>query len=541
MAITNIKTSGFSLAKRDDLTGDDFYDIQTIDNLVVAIVCDGVGSASEGAQAAKRVTTNLMRNFKTRPKSWSIEKSIRSFIQSINSILYQESILNYDAPEIVTTLALVVIQGNRLYGANVGDSRIYIQRNNTLKQLSFDHVMDEKGYENVLTQAIGIEKEVDIYYFENNITKGDKILLCSDGLYNTLDEETLAKDIEFGANFLVKKASKKANDYLLDDTTAVVLDIVENNEIAILKSLELPIPKTLKAKDNIDGYILQKPLIQNKRTWLCQKDNQDYVIKFPPLEAIDDANILELFIKEVWNAKRLQGDFFPNVIIPNNRSMRYYVMEAIQGTTLKNYLKQSTLHIEDSITLAKTLLKMEQYLIRLDLVHGDIKPENIMVVKKGDKLSFKVIDFGSIKEVFSIDSIAGTPSYLAPERFNGATINESTEIFAIGVTLYESLTKHYPYGEIEPFQIPTFHPPKPAIFYNQNIPDWLNSILLRSIVSDEDMRYKNYSEMMYELENTHQVKPFIQKELPLLQRNPLRTYQIGFYLMLFFNLYLLLK
>ena len=541
MAITNIKTSGFSLAKRDDLTGDDFYDIQTIDNLVVAIVCDGVGSASEGAQAAKRVTTNLMRNFKTRPKSWSIEKSIRSFIQSINSILYQESILNYDAPEIVTTLALVVIQGNRLYGANVGDSRIYIQRNNTLKQLSFDHVMDEKGYENVLTQAIGIEKEVDIYYFENNITKGDKILLCSDGLYNTLDEETLAKDIEFGANFLVKKASKKANDYLLDDTTAVVLDIVENNEIAILKSLELPIPKTLKAKDNIDGYILQKPLIQNKRTWLCQKDNQDYVIKFPPLEAIDDANILELFIKEVWNAKRLQGDFFPNVIIPNNRSMRYYVMEAIQGTTLKNYLKQSTLHIEDSITLAKTLLKMEQYLIRLDLVHGDIKPENIMVVKKGDKLSFKVIDFGSIKEVFSIDSIAGTPSYLAPERFNGATINESTEIFAIGVTLYESLTKHYPYGEIEPFQIPTFHPPKPAIFYNQNIPDWLNSILLRSIASDEDMRYKNYSEMMYELENTHQVKPFIQKELPLLQRNPLRTYQIGFYLMLFFNLYLLLK
>ncbi|SFV74630.1 Protein serine/threonine phosphatase PrpC, regulation of stationary phase [hydrothermal vent metagenome] len=541
MAITNIKTSGFSLAKRDDLTGDDFYDIQTIDNLVVAIVCDGVGSASEGAQAAKRVTTNLMRNFKTRPKSWSIEKSIRSFIQSINSILYQESILNYDAPEIVTTLALVVIQGNRLYGANVGDSRIYIQRNNTLKQLSFDHVMDEKGYENVLTQAIGIEKEVDIYYFENNITKGDKILLCSDGLYNTLDEKTLAKDIEFGANFLVKKASKKANDYLLDDTTAVVLDIVENNEIAILKSLELPIPKTLKAKDNIDGYILQKPLIQNKRTWLCQKDNQDYVIKFPPLEAIDDANILELFIKEVWNAKRLQGDFFPNVIIPNNRSMRYYVMEAIQGTTLKNYLKQSTLHIEDSITLAKTLLKMEQYLIRLDLVHGDIKPENIMVVKKGDKLSFKVIDFGSIKEVFSIDSIAGTPSYLAPERFNGATINESTEIFAIGVTLYESLTKHYPYGEIEPFQIPTFHPPKPAIFYNQNIPDWLNSILLRSIASDEDMRYKNYSEMMYELENTHQVKPFIQKELPLLQRNPLRTYQIGFYLMLFFNLYLLLK
>ena len=157
MASNKIKTSGFSLAKRQELTGDDFYDVKSIGNLTVAIVCDGVGSATEGAQAAQRVTKYLMNNLKIRPKTWSIEKSILSFTKSINEILYQESQVNYERSELVTTLTIVVIQGNRLFGANVGDSRVYLHRDNKLNQLSNDHSMDEPGYENVLTQAIGID------------------------------------------------------------------------------------------------------------------------------------------------------------------------------------------------------------------------------------------------------------------------------------------------------------------------------------------------------------------------------------------------
>ena len=74
----NIKTSGFTLAKGKQLRGDDFFDVKTIAGLTIAIVCDGVGSANEGAEAAKRVTTHLMNNFKNRPTTWSIEKSIKT-------------------------------------------------------------------------------------------------------------------------------------------------------------------------------------------------------------------------------------------------------------------------------------------------------------------------------------------------------------------------------------------------------------------------------------------------------------------------------
>jgi len=186
-----------------------------------------------------------MNNFKIRPKSWSIEKSIKTFIKSINSILYQESQINYERSELVITLTIVVIVGNRLYGANVGDSRIYLYRDSFIEQLSFDHAMDEVGFENVLTSAIGIEEEVEAHYFENRIDKDDKLLLCSDGLYNILSENRLEKGISLGASYLVKKASALMEDNLPDDTTAVVLEIEKVDERERLKQQELIISKKL--------------------------------------------------------------------------------------------------------------------------------------------------------------------------------------------------------------------------------------------------------------------------------------------------------
>ena len=545
MASKTIKSSGFSLAKRKELTGDDFYDIKTIGDLSVAIVCDGVGSATEGAAAAKRVTNFLMNNLKMRPKSWSIEKSILTFIHSINEILYKESQINYESSELVTTLTIVVIQGNRLYGANVGDSRVYLYRESKLNQLSNDHSMDEVGYENVLTQAVGISQEVEPFYFENILQKNDKILLCSDGLYNELNAEELEEGILRGANALVKKASKLTDDHLPDDTTAVVLEILQANELEILKRQELNIPKVLNKGDIIDGYSLEESLIQNNRTWLVSKKTKSYVMKFAPTEAVDDEAALDLFVREAWNAKRLKADFFPKAVIPKNRTQRYYVMQLFKGEDLDSYLSHKHVTIDDTIELAKTLLKMSQFLLKYDLVNGDIKPPNIMIAKDDDEnLEFKIIDYGSITEIFSNNTQAGTPSFLSPERFLGEAISESTEIFATGVTLYLALTGKYPYGEIEPFQTPSFKEAKPASFYNKNIPQWLDSVILRSIAIEKNERYSHYSEMNFELSNPAKVKPYFIKNAPLIEKSPLVFYKRAFMLMTFANfvlIYLLLK
>ena len=528
MGKQTIKTSGFSLAKGKELKGDDYFDVKIIENLTIAIVCDGVGSADEGAEAAKRVTTYLMTNFKNRPKSWTIEKSIKKFIESINAILYEESMINYERPEMVTTLTIVIIEGNRLYGANVGDSRIYLQREGIMSQLSQDHVMEEEGYDGVLTQAIGIDKTVFPYYFENLINAKDKLLLCSDGLYTIMEEDILSQNITFGAHALVKKASKSMEDDLPDDTTAVIVDILGIDKVAQMKQQDIIIPEKLEVGMVIDGYKLEKSLIQNNRTWLCSNKNQKYVLKFAPIEAIDNPMILDLYVKEAWNSNRLKAGFFPKAVVPKNRTHRYYVMKALEGVDLKTHLVKRKLSVDDTINLAKTLLKMGQFLLKFDLVHGDIKPENIMISERDGKHVFKVIDFGSMTELYSIASNAGTPSYLSPERFTGTSIGESSEIFSIGVTLYEALTQSFPYGEIEPFQQPTFKTPKSPNKENNNIPDWLNSILLRSIEANHDKRYKNYSEMLFEVNNPNKVKPYFDNTKPLIERNPELFYKIGF-------------
>ena len=494
-----MKFSGFSLAKGKELRSDDAYLVKKYEDFVVGVVCDGVGSAREGGEAARRVINFLDNSFSSMPKSWDIEKSIKHFINSINKILYNEGIINYEKEEYLTTLALVLIKGNRLYGANVGDSRIYLLREK-LYQLSRDH--NDPDDSRIITEAIGMRDDVEIYYFENEIQEKDKILLCSDGLYEVLDEKELEKNISFGASHLVKLASKKTDDNLPDDTTAVVIEADNIDNTQILKNINLPIIKP-KLNQEIDGFKIVK--IFNENTVLGIKKGKKYVLKFAPLEAKDDEKILDLYVKEAINAVRLKSGFFPKAVIPKNRTARYYVLEYVEGETPKK------LSIDEAAELFKTLLRMSQYLLKYDLVHGDIKPENIVKTQK----DFKIIDFGNIAEIFSVSNRAGTASFLAPERFEGAPVCEGSEIFSIGVAIYKLLTGKFPYKEIEPFQTPKFKFPVPPKKLNPNIPEWLNSVILKSIEIDKERRYQHYSEVLYDLSNPQKVKPYLKKEFML--------------------------
>jgi len=546
MSQQNIETSGLTLAKGTQLKGDDFFEVKVLENITVAVVCDGVGSALQGAHAAKHTSNFLINALKNRPKSWTMEKSIKHFIENINRVLYLESMAEYEREELVTTLTLVVIEGDRLYGANVGDSRIYLQRNSAddtkqLTQLSDDHSMDEEGMENVLTSAMGLEETVSPYYFENNLQAGDQILLCSDGLYNELSTEELSDGMHMGASFLVKKASKKHDDDLPDDTTAVVLEIKELDPRLKLKQSNLKVQESYKKGEVIDGYTLIKSLIQNDRTWLCEKRGFNYVIKFVPYEAMDNELQLDLFVKEVWMAKRLKAGFFPKAVIPKNRTQRYYIMAFVEGDTLKEYTAKKPLSVDLSIELATFLLKMSQFLIKHDLVHGDIKPENIIITERKGKLVFKMVDFGSITEAYSNVTRAGTPSYLAPERFKQAPVTEQTEVYAIGVTLYEALTQKYPFGEIEPFQSPSFEKKiKEPSKLNTKMPKWLESVILRALETNTDKRYHNYSEMQYEITHPLKVKPYYDKSTSFIQRHEKMVYKVGFISMFVLNLVQLL-
>ena len=106
------------------------------------------------------------------------------------------------------------------------------------------------------------------------------------------------------------------------------------------------------------------------------------------------------------------------------------------------------------------------------------------------------------------------------------------------MTLYECLTQNYPYGEIEPFQTPSFKTVTPLSKYNKNIPQWLCSTIFRATEKEGDLRYKNYSEMLFEVSNPLKVKPYFDKSKPLIERNPTLYYKTAFIVSLTVNMIL---
>lgn len=529
-----VQSSEFVLSK-DTTMGDDACAYGIIDATVLAsVLCDGVGSALRGGTAARQVVKFFIDQFKNRPRAWDIPKTMEVFTRHINRILFKESMTQYGKTELLTTLALAVVEGDKLYTLNLGDSRIYLlKQTGEFRQLSTDHTMEDEHLSHVLTSACGLSENIDPLITTTTIEVGDTLILCSDGVYNLLSQSDFCNLIKkgLGASSIVHHAAHHCKTEDRDDMSLQIFRIESLDPLHAMKNSPLPIPQTLTEGQIIDGYTLISPLMEHRRIWKALKDAEYYVMKFP---LNDDEDSLDAFVREAWYVKQISHKAFGRAWVPEERSMRYYLMELVEGINLREYLKHRTLSVDNAIELGKFLHRAEAHLLHLGLVHGDIKPDNILVYqRKGEAgVHFKMVDFGSIVEIFSQNSRAGTPTYLAPERFSGSVINESTEIFSIGVTLYWALTAQFPYGEIEPFQTPSFKMPKRPSQLNRNIPLWLDSVIMRSIAILPERRYRHYSELFYDLKSPEKVKPFFCTSTPLIERSPVAFYKIGFIILL---------
>ncbi|MEZ0389025.1 MAG: bifunctional protein-serine/threonine kinase/phosphatase [Verrucomicrobium sp.] len=536
-----ILPSSYGMAREKDTPSSDAFAVKAWGETVIAVLADGAGTGQPAREAAQRAVTSLVNHYEARPRSWDPSRALGEFTKLLNRMLYQESMARYERAEMVSTLAVAVIEGDRLYGVNVGDSRICLGREGSLRVLSQDHI-DEVRH-NVLTRALGMAPDIEPHLFEAQVQDGDVALLCSDGVSNHYEHATLAValDKRSSARTIVQGARSTAKTETLDDMSAIVIDIAQTGKLRAMSERILAIPAALTKGEVVDGYSLIRPLQTTGRVWLAEKEGTQVVLKFAPVEAIESEQHLNAYVREVWNATRLSSDSFVRAQEPAEATMRYYVMEFVNAPSLATLLTTRRLHVDEAVALGKFLTRSATALLKLDLVHADIKPENLLVQRDGDALSFKLVDLGSAAEVFSITSRAGTASYLAPERFHGAPASERTEIFAMGVTLYQALTGRLPHGQIERFQTPVFHRPKAPSRLNANLPGWLEAVLLRAISIEPERRYQHYSELAFDLANPGKVQPFHEHGASLLERNPLAFYRTGFFILLAAFLWLLLQ
>jgi serine/threonine protein kinase len=545
LEMMKVHPTSFGLAGENEHGSHDAFAVKAWEETVLAVLAHGTGLGGTGQAAARRTVSSLVANYQSRPRTWTPHKALVEFTRLVNRTLHLGAHARQGEPELIIGLSIAVVEGDRLYGMNVGDSRVYLARDGCLAQLSPCRAKEPTVADSLLADGLGLELECAPHLFETELRDGDVALMCSFGVANLLDEHLLAAQLQHrgAARSIVSSARELAPAKARGDMSAIVLDIEETGHLRAVKEAPLKIPATLSKGQVIDRFTLLKPFQHSDRVWLAARDGRRYTLKFAPIEARKSDELLELFIKETANATRLaESGFFPRAFVPEPATMRFYAMEFIEAPSLKALLRSRRLAVDEAVVLGKFLLVAAQYLLRFDLVHGDLKPENILIAQGYDALQFRLVDFGSMTPIFSITSRAGTASYLAPERFHGAPIAERTEIFALGVTIFEALTGSFPYGEIERFQTPSFHSSKRPSSLNPNVPPWLESVLLRALSVEPDQRYQNYSEMLFDLEHPAMVAPFHGKDAPLLERDPLRFYRTGFYLLLavLFGLLLLL-
>lgn len=527
----NVQFTGHAVARTPGIPCDDAWTLRERGGTVVAALADGVGSSREGGTAARRAVDMLADYCLARPRAWTPRRALAEFTAQINRHLYSESLARHGQPELACTLSAVVLEGGRLYGCNVGDSPVFHWRKDRLHCLSERHALRTAGMEHVLTQALGLEPEVAPSFFEADLAENDIVLLCSDGVTTALSEPCLIElcSRRAAARSVVSAARSVAdeNPSLSDDTCAIVVEVVDRGPAAEAGQ-PLEVPPALHPGDRFDTWSLVLPLDPDHRVWVADDAaGARGVLKFPPLDAQDNQPLRDAFLRETWNATRLISPDLVRAWTPDTGTLRYYAMEHVDAPTLRAVLRAGRLGIEEARALGEFLLRVGQFLLGHELAHGDLKPENILVLRSGALSTFRLLDLGSAAGLFSVTSRAGTPSYLAPERFRGGAVAERTEIFALGVTLYEAVTGVYPYGEVERFQTPRFDSAaaRPTRL-NPAVPPWFEAVILRAIDADPERRYQHFSEMAYDLEHPAQVRPHHRKDASLLERNPLLFYKL---------------
>lgn len=214
------------------------------DGTVWAVVCDGMGGTNGGniasESAAKMIADKFERSYHVGMNDNSIRNLILTSIEAANITVFSKGLQDSSLTGMGTTVVVAIVRDSTLYFASVGDSRLYIIDNYNINQMTTDHsivqMMIDSGeispdeakdhpQKNVITRALGVSERVKTDYFQEDISSGDVILLCTDGLSNFVDNSKILElcNTENKYNFadiLVDEANKNGGG---DNITVVTI------------------------------------------------------------------------------------------------------------------------------------------------------------------------------------------------------------------------------------------------------------------------------------------------------------------------------
>jgi serine/threonine protein phosphatase PrpC len=509
---------------------------------VVAAIADGIGSTKGGRIAAETAVRGFLDGMCELPESTEVQRSAARVLNALNAWMYSQGHRDPGLAGMGCTFTALVLRGRLAHIVHIGDTRAYRLSGNRLSCLTTDHVREDgPGKSGTLYRALGVEAEIRLEYTAQPMSRHDRFLLCSDGLYGSLTDDTIADALRertapaVTARALVSAALESGSN---DNCTALVLDVVELPTVGAASpgaATELPIIAVPLGGETIDGFVLKALLSDGRYTRLFAATDEieggDVALKFPKPRVADVATLRAAFLREAWVGARVHSPGLGRVIeLPQGRqSCMYTVMPLYQGELLETRLtRRPSLGLEEGRNIAIKLARAVATLHRDGIIHRDIKPDNIILESEG---SLKLIDLGVVRvrglEDSPPEEIPGTRAYVAPEMLVGEAGNEATDVYALGVTMFRAFTGEFPYGNSDGTSPPLRDRPQELTLLRPDLPAWLQAALGRAIANDPTERFRDMGEFATEMEAGPARAPILTpRPLTLYERAPLRFWQV---------------
>ncbi|MBQ0028477.1 MAG: Stk1 family PASTA domain-containing Ser/Thr kinase [Lachnospiraceae bacterium] len=237
------------------------------------------------------------------------------------------------------------------------------------------------------------------------------------------------------------------------------------------------------------------------------KLSRPVAVKVLKQEFSENANFVSKFRTE---AQAAAGMMHPNIVnvydVGEEGGIHYIVMELVEGITLKKYIeKKSRLSVKEAVSIAIQVSMGIEAAHNNHIIHRDIKPQNIMISKDG---KVKVTDFGIAKAVSSntiTSNVMGSVHYTSPEQARGGYSDEKSDIYSLGITLFEMITGRVPFNGETTVAIAIKHiqepMPSPRV-YVSDVPVSVEQIVLKCTQKSPDRRYQNMQELIDDLKRS---------------------------------------
>jgi serine/threonine protein kinase len=272
----------------------------------------------------------------------------------------------------------------------------------------------------------------------------------------------------------------------------------------------------LEPGTELDSYRIEAPVAKSGMATIFRatdtRDGRTVALKIPHPDMEADPILFDRFKREAAIGERLHHPNVMRVYGGEHRSRIYMVMEWCEGRLLRKILDEGRLPRERALHIAKEILKALEYIHSNGVVHRDLKPENILVDEHDH---IKLIDFGIAGDSASrrltyanFTATLGTPDYIAPEQVKGKRGDARTDLYSMGVILYEMLTGKLPFSGPSPMAAMNDrvlnHPIPPSVA-DPSITPQLQEILYRALERDPKNRYSSAQEFLHDLQHPDQV------------------------------------